>query len=109
MDLRQKNILLSIYSSHFGNNEKEFIEYSLENNITNYQDIIQEFISIQNSVFSHILKITEPNKRLSAFEIENECSMFCLKNHKWINEEGLKFLNKWLIWMCWHEGVLKTN
>jgi hypothetical protein len=85
------------------------IEYSIKNNIVDYQSIIQEFKSIQNGIFNYIWKITEPDKQLSIFEIEKECAAYCFENCSWINEMGLKSLNRWLIWMCWHEGILKND
>jgi hypothetical protein len=109
MDIEQKNLLLNIYSYHFNNHEKELIEYSIKNKVLNFQEIIHEFKTIQNNIFNYIWEITEPDKQLSTSEIEQECAMYCFKNYQWINEVGLKALNRWLIWMCWHEGILKDN
>ena len=109
MDLEQKNLLLDLYSCCFGNHEDVLIEYSIKNNILQYQDVINEFKSIQANIFNYIWKITEPDKQLTSFEIERECAIYCFENHQWINEVGLKALNKWLIWMCWHEGILKKE
>jgi len=102
-----KNKLLDLFSSSMGNSEYKFVEYAELNNIQNYNTIIEEFKSIQNSLYDYIYKITEPNIQLSATEIENISLQYCTKNYIWINEIGVKAINRWLIWMCWHEGILK--
>jgi hypothetical protein len=106
MDWYKKNILLNLFLSQFGI-EDVFINYAIKNGIDNYQDIINEFKSIQKNIFDYIWKITEPDKQLTSFEVEEECAMYCFENYQWINEIGLKALNNWLIWMCWHEGIIK--
>jgi hypothetical protein len=108
MDLDKKNILLKLFLFQFGI-EDVFINYAIKNDIDNYQEIINEFKFIQKNIFDYIWRITEPDKQLSAHEIEIICATFCFESYQWINEIGLKSLNNWLIWMCWHEGILKND
>ena len=108
MDLQQKNNLLKVFLSQFGIGE--FAEaYAVKNSLDNYQDIINEFKLMQNNIFDYIWKITESNKQLTTHEIETICATCCFEHYQWINETGLKALNNWLLWLCWHEGILKRE
>nr|WP_321453186.1 hypothetical protein [uncultured Carboxylicivirga sp.] len=104
-----KNELIDNYSESMGNRESGFIEYATKNGISEYRALIQEFKSIQNQVYDYIYKITEPNKQLTAQEIESISFEFCTSIIDWIDKKGVKAVNRWLIWMCWHEGILKKN
>ena len=106
--LQQKNSLLKVYLSQFGIG-KLAENYAIACNIKNYQECINEFKLIQENIFDYIWKITEPNKQLSAYEIEKICATYCFEHYQWINEIGLKALNSWLIWLCWHEGILAKD
>lgn len=102
-----KNQLLDLFSSSMGNSEYKFMEFAESNDIQNYSTIIEEFKAIQDQIYNYILEITEPNIQLSATEIEKASIGYCTKKYTWINETGIKAINRWLIWMCWHEGMLK--
>jgi hypothetical protein len=104
-----KNDLIDKYSASMGNTERNFIEYATKNGITEYGELIKEFKSIQNMVYDYIYKITEPNIQLTAEEIDSISFEFCKSKIDWINKKGIKAVNRWLIWMCWHEGILKKN
>jgi len=104
-----KNELIDNYSASMGNRERDFIEYATKNGITAYEELMKEFKSIQNLVYDYIYKITEPNIQLTAEEIESKSFDFCNSNVAWIDKKGIKAVNRWLIWMCWHEGILKKN
>lgn len=102
-----KNQLLDLFSSSMGNSEYKLIEFAKSNNIQNCSTIVEEFKTIQNEIYDYIFKITEPDIQLSATEIEEASVQYCTKTYTWINETGIKAINRWLIWMCWHEGILK--
>lgn len=104
-----KNKLIDNYSASMGNRERDFIEYATKNGITEYEELIKEFKSIQNFVYDYIYKITEPNIQLTAKEIDSKSVEFCKSKIDWINKKGIKAVNRWLIWMCWPEGILKKN
>jgi hypothetical protein len=104
-----KNELLNNYSASMGNSEHKFISFAKDNGINNYTVFIDEFKSIQNQVYDYIVKMTEPDLKLSAEEIEAISYKFCASNIEWMNSKGIKALNRWLIWMCWHEGILKKD
>ena len=57
----------------------------------------------------YIYKITEPNLQLTTREIETISTDFCKSKIEWIDSKGIKAVNRWLIWMCWHEGILKKD
>lgn len=101
-----KNTLLALFSSSMGNSEQKFIEYVESNEMENWTVILDEFKLIQSQIYNHIYKITEPNIRLSGTEIENISIEYCSENYTWMNEIGMKAINNWLVWMCWHEGIL---
>ena len=109
MDIQQKNSLLSAFLSTFGIREDIIKDYAINNNIDNYQELVSEFNNIKNSVFDCVWKITEPNKQIFQYEIETICATYCFEHYQWINEVGLKALTGWLLWMCWHEGILKED
>ena len=104
-----KNDLINYYSSSMGNSENKFIDFAISKGITDYKNQIKEFTLIQNQVYDHIFKFTEPNLKLTSQEIESLSREFCKSHFKWLDSKGIKALNRWLIWMCWHEGILKEN
>jgi hypothetical protein len=104
-----KNQLLNIYSYHFGNKEKDLFDYGSRNGIKNINDIIDEFSSIQNELFNYFWKRTGPNIQLTDEEIKQQAKEYCNNKYKWINEVGMEALLRWLIWMGWHEGLMKNE
>jgi len=106
VDTKDKNNLLYVFLSQLGIGELAKV-YAEENGIDNYQDAINEFKLMQKNIFDYIWEITEPDKKLSQHEIETTCAVYCFEHYQWINEIGLKALNSWLLWLCWHEGILK--
>ena len=102
-----KNKLLDLFSASMGNSEYKLIEFAESNQLQNHETIIKDFEQVQSRVYDYIYKITEPNIQLSALEIEDASYRYLAKNYSWINEEGAKAINRWLVWMCWHEGILK--
>jgi len=102
-----KNELIDHFSASMGNSEERFIAFANDKGINDYKSHIDEFKSIQTLLYDHIFKITEPDLKLSAQEIESISFEFCQSKIDWINSKGIKALNRWLIWMCWHEGILK--
>jgi hypothetical protein len=107
IDAIDKNELIDIYSVSMGNAEERFVTFANDKGISDYKSYIDEFKSIQNLLYDYIYKITAPDLKLSAQEIESISYQFCQSNIDWINSKGIKALNRWLIWMCWHEGILK--
>ncbi len=109
IEMINKNELLNRFSAPMGNNKIKFLEYAQTIHLENSHAIIDEFISMQDQVFDQILRITEPNIRLTGQEIEKACSDFCLEKFDWLNTKGISAISRWLIWMCWHEGILKAT
>ncbi|GAF05995.1 hypothetical protein [Saccharicrinis fermentans] len=104
-----RNELLDQFSAPMGNSENKFIDYAKSNGIVDFKELILEFNTIQSMVYDYIYKFTEPDLQLTGDEIEVICHDFCENKIDWINDKGIKALNSWLIWMCWHEGILKKN
>lgn len=102
-----KNQLLDLFSSSMGNSEYKLIKFCESNNLKNYSIFIEEFNTIQNDIYDYIFQVTEPNIQLSGVEIEKLSFQYCTRKYSWINEVGIRVINRWLVWMCWHEGILK--
>jgi hypothetical protein len=107
--MTDKNDLISEFSNAFGNSNEKTIKFANKKGILNYNELIEEFKSIQKMVYNHIYKLTEPDLQLTAQEIETICYDLCVSKIDWINSKGISAINKWLIWMCWHEGILKKD
>jgi hypothetical protein len=105
--LDHKNKLLDIFSYEFGNRGNDLFQYCLDNGIEHFAYIKAEFDSIQNDLYRYIDKITPHNKQLTPIEIQAKAAEYCKMKYNWINDSGIEALNRWLIWMCWHEGILK--
>ena len=101
-----KNKLFDLYSNSFGITTK-FDEYCLSENISD-EKLKNEFRTIQESVFTNILDLTHPNIQLSREEIVIISQNYCNEKYSWMDNLAITALNRWLIWMCWHEGVLKV-
>ncbi|MFD2247004.1 hypothetical protein [Pontibacter ruber] len=105
--MADKNDLIDKYSSHFGNKEQEFLQFAHEHEIANAAMMVKEFQAIQHDLYSHIYEITEPNVTLTETELELASIIYLKNKYDWINSKGISALNRWLVWMCWHEGIIK--
>ena len=106
--LLDKNDLLEVYSNSMSNNKNKFIEFCVQNKVKGCENYIQEFDKIQDDIYTKIDKITPNGMQLTSNEIENFCSEYSKEKYLWIRDKGIQALNRWLIWMCWHEGILKS-
>lgn len=102
-----KNLLLEKFFKTFDLDKQGLIRFCTENNIDNSSFIIEEFEEIRTKIYDHLWKITEPNLRLNADEIVANSCKYLKDNYKWIDDDGIKSVNNFLLWMCWHEGILK--
>lgn len=105
MELR--NSLLDKFFKTFDLDKDGLLIYCNQNNINQTDVIILEFEKIRTDVFDHIWNITEPNIRLTPDEITKISHRYLKENFPWINEVGIKSVNNFLQWMCWHEGIMK--
>ncbi len=101
-----KNDLLEVYSHPMGNRKNEFIAFCKKNKVQEAENYIKEFNKIQEVLYKKINDITPNGGQLSSDKIEEFSFDYCTENYLWIRESGIKALNRWLIWMCWHEGIL---
>ncbi|MDR1527788.1 MAG: hypothetical protein LBS46_09020 [Dysgonamonadaceae bacterium] len=107
MNLQQKNQLLGLYYSSLLPDIDILDDFKTKNNIENFDEIIDEIKNIEISIYDYIWENTKPDKQLSASEIEEKFDSYCFEHYQWIDEAGLKSLKYCLMYMCWHEGVLK--
>ncbi len=103
-----KNLLLNEFSNQFGYREEHFLEFTETYGITNTESLIAEFKEIQEKVYDEIWEFTKPDKKLFQKEIKEISEKYLKKNWNWIDQNGMDAINRWLTWMCWHEGILKT-
>ena len=103
-----KNILLEKFSNHFGNKKREFLEFAQEKGFENPDQIIENLENIQDFLFNHVLEVTMPDKNLNANELKIISENYLKNKYSWIDETGIEAINRWLFWMSWHEGILKS-
>lgn len=104
-----KNILLKKFFGTFKTEEDELIKFCIKNNVNNSFEILQEFDEIRGEVYDYIFKITQPNHQLFPSEISEKSKEFLLKKYIWIDSSGIKAIHNYLLWMCWHEGIMKNE
>lgn len=102
-----KNTLFHIYMEKFAMNDDAVIAYAEENNVENYRQLLKEFNAIRSASCDHIWEITKPDKHLAASEINSVVKSYSLENFSWFDDESFKALLNWIMYMCWHEGILK--
>jgi len=102
-----KNLLLEKFSKNFGLDTDGFIDYCIEKEIANPELLIAEFEAMRNQIYDKLWEITKPDLQLSSEEILKISKDYLASNYKWIDESGIKTVNNWLLYMCWHDGLLK--
>lgn len=101
-----KNIMFGISMEKFGMNNEAVIAYALKNNIKDYVKFVKIFDSIRSKTLDNLWKLST-NKQLTAIEIETVSKLYCAENAIWLNEDNFKSLLHWLMYMSWHDGLLK--
>ena len=102
-----KNLLLNEFFNQFGYNKEHFLEFTDTYEIANVESLIKEFSGIQDKIYDAIWKLTKPDKKLSEKEIKEFSNKYLKENWNWIDQIGIDAVNRYLLWMCWHEGILK--
>lgn len=80
--------------------------YFQEHNYNHFESIYKEFESMRRNVLEYLWKETEPDIQLSQHQIVDLSKKYLEENYPWINKQGIKSVNNYLLWMCWHEGLL---
>ena len=102
-----KNIILDKFSSTFSIAKGEMQNYFHENCYKDFKAIYKELADMRIRVFDFLLVKTQPNLQLTEHEIIASSEMFLRENYHWIDKKGIKSVNNHILWMCWHEGLLK--
>lgn len=102
-----KNEFLNEFSNTFCIEKDKMEKYFLKNNIEDFEKILFEFEGIRDKVFDFIWKFTEPNETLSPDKISDITNKYLSDNYSWINEKGIRSVESHILWMCWHEGIMK--
>lgn len=103
-----KNKILKKFSSTLFIDKEKMRDYFKDNNLENFDETLKEFENMRTGVFNIIWNKSE-HSPCTAEEIQNLSEKYLKENHAWINEDGIKAVNSYLHWMCWHEGILKVN
>ena len=102
-----KNLLLQKFVKDFGLDTEGFIVFCNKNGIDEPNVLVEEFKSMQNQIYDKIWEITEPDLQLDSKEILKISNDYLVCNFEWIDQNGIKVLNNWLMYMCWHDGISK--
>jgi len=102
-----KNKILKKFSSTFSIDGEKMKSYFEDNNLENFDEILKEFEDMRTDTFNIIWNKSE-HSQFTSKEIENLSEKYLKENHFWIDEEGIKTVNNYLLWMSWHEGILKN-
>lgn len=104
-----KNTMFRIYMEKFGFNNDAVIAYAAENSINDYEKLLKEFSVVENKVIDNMWEISKPNKQLTPEEIRSATFLFCSDNFSWLDEESSSSLNSRVMYISWHEGILKKD
>ncbi|MBW8358361.1 MAG: hypothetical protein K0M63_01010 [Weeksellaceae bacterium] len=102
-----KNELLHLFSSVFSLDRDGMTLYFNRNNLADCDKVLNEFDEIRAKVYEYLWNVSQPNLTLNIVQIEALSFSFLKENYPWINEKGFKALNRYIHWICWHEGILK--
>lgn len=98
--------MFCISMEKFGMNNEAVIAYALKNNIEDYKELMEIFRDIRSKTLDNLWK-TSIDKQLTANEISTILKLYCVKNATWLNDDSFKSLLHWLMYMSWHDGILK--
>lgn len=104
-----KNKILAKFSTTTSIAKEEMQDYFKSNGYENFEAVYAEFNQIRESVFAYLWKITEPNLKLTRNQIMSTSADFLKERYSWIDEEGIASFRDYILWMCWHEGLIKQD
>lgn len=96
-----------MFSSTFFINGEKMKEYFETNNLENFDEILKEFEEMRIDTFNMIWK-ESTHLQFTNKEVESLSKKYLKENYPWINDVGIKAVNNHLLWMCWHEGIIKS-
>lgn len=96
-----------MFSSTFFINGEKMKEYFETNNLENFDEILKEFEEMRIDTFNMIWK-ESTHLQFTNKEVESLSKKYLKENYPWINDFGIKAVNNHLLWMCWHEGIIKS-
>ena len=102
-----KNKILKDFSNTFFIEKEEMKSYFENNDLDSFDEILKEFEDMRKNTFNIIWDKSE-HLQFTAKEIENLSKKYLIENYSWIDNVGIKAVNNHLLWMCWHEGIIKN-
>ncbi|SEW38574.1 hypothetical protein SAMN05421841_2482 [Chryseobacterium wanjuense] len=96
-----------MFSSTFFINGEKMKDYFETNNLENFDEILKEFEEMRIDTFNMIRK-ESTHLQFTNKEVESLSKKYLKENYPWINDVGIKVVNNHLLWMCWHEGIIKS-
>lgn len=104
-----KNEILREFSGTFFIEREKMNNFFEKNNLENFDEILNEFESMRAKAFDFLWNESESKINLTSKEIEDLSRTYLSNNYPWINDAGIKAVTNHLVWMCWHEGVMKNR
>ncbi|WP_200975058.1 hypothetical protein [Echinicola sp. 20G] len=103
-----KNDLLQLLAVAKENYQEKFMAYANASKLSNPERLLSELELIQICGYNYLWEVTQPTRQLTQQEICQRSEEFYLETYQWMNENGLKALQDWLVWKCNKDGILKT-
>ena len=69
-------------------------------------DLVADFQSLQSALFARA-EAEKAGRPLSAATLE--AIVMSANEPQWLDDQGRAALVEWLVWMCWHEGLLADD
>ena len=100
-----KNLALEFYSAAGGNRLDELESYCERTDYRTPSAIAREIDEIQGSLWGIVLG-TVGKTRFTEPELEQIVRDYVGLKARWVSDQGVAALMRWLVWMAWNEGYL---
>lgn len=98
------NEALRRYSHAMGNRKADLSDYLADvGEAERLDDLVAGFRALQNGLFARA-EAENGGKPVSGKTLESMA--MSLMDPEWLDDRGRTALVEWLVWMCWHEGLL---
>ena len=100
------NDLIDIYSQPMANARSSLADHIEANGIDASPDEVAASIrELQNDLLGRVWT-TDTGVTYDLGELDEIVCEYSRSERPWLNDKGRNGLLRWLIWMCWHEGLL---
>lgn len=102
-----KNKILIKFSTTCWIEKEKMRKYFERKGYSSFEDLYNELQEMRGNLFNYLFKITEPDIQLTDKEIVNVSEKYLKEHYSWIDKKSIKSVNNHILWMSWHEGLLK--